>query len=156
MIRQNRREYPRISTDSVEVLRLDTLVGNLFKEILLKLNLPDHRSILMDLKVTPTKHGSDEVLKLKNLKKDALLKFFKFTYQERYEHIGLEVISSQDGKVYKMAKRDYAWLMISRCLRSHSRQAKEQAQDLKSMITTSIHKLMIEAKDYELKTKVKA
>ncbi|GJW75428.1 cysteine--tRNA ligase 2, cytoplasmic, partial [Tanacetum coccineum] len=37
---------------------------------------------------------------------------------------------------------------------SHSRQAKEQAQDLKSMITTSIHKLMIEVKDYELKTKI--
>ncbi|GJU13724.1 retrovirus-related pol polyprotein from transposon TNT 1-94, partial [Tanacetum coccineum] len=38
---------------------------------------------------------------------------------------------------------------------SHSRQAKEQAQDLKSMITTSIHKLMIEVKDYKLKTKLK-
>ncbi|GJW90200.1 hypothetical protein Tco_0167753 [Tanacetum coccineum] len=43
-----------------------------------------------------------------------------------------------------------------RCSRAHSRQSKEQAQDLKSMITTSIHKLVIEAKDYELKTKVKA
>ncbi|GJW69103.1 hypothetical protein Tco_0123527 [Tanacetum coccineum] len=31
--------------------------GNPVKEILLKLNLPDHRSILMDSKVTPTKHG---------------------------------------------------------------------------------------------------
>ncbi|GJY89726.1 hypothetical protein Tco_0504922 [Tanacetum coccineum] len=65
-------------------------------------------------------------------------------------------MSVQKSQVHKMAKRDYAWLMISRCSRSHSRQAKEQAQDLKSMITTSIHKLMIEAKDYELKTKVKA
>ncbi|GKC65100.1 hypothetical protein Tco_1097698 [Tanacetum coccineum] len=37
-------------------------------------------------------------------------------FQERYEHIGPEVTSSQDGKVYKMAKRDYAWLMISRNL----------------------------------------
>ncbi|GKD61860.1 RNA-directed DNA polymerase, eukaryota [Tanacetum coccineum] len=55
-----------------------------------------------------------------------------------------------------MAKRDYAWLMISRCSRSHSRQAKEKAQDLKSMITTSNHKLMIEVKDYELKNKVEA
>ncbi|GKE77738.1 hypothetical protein Tco_1543858, partial [Tanacetum coccineum] len=63
---------------------------------------------------------------------------------------------SQDGKVNKKAKRDYAWLMISRCSRSHSRQAKEQAQDLKSMITTSNHKLMIEVKDYELMTKVEA
>ncbi|GJV27692.1 hypothetical protein Tco_1384140 [Tanacetum coccineum] len=41
---------------------------------------------------------SDEVLKLKNLKKDALLKLFKFTYQEMYEHVGPEVTSSQDGK----------------------------------------------------------
>ncbi|GKA03179.1 retrovirus-related pol polyprotein from transposon TNT 1-94 [Tanacetum coccineum] len=31
--------------------------GNLVKEILLKLNLPDHMSILTDSKVTPTKHG---------------------------------------------------------------------------------------------------
>ncbi|GJU60570.1 hypothetical protein Tco_1238336 [Tanacetum coccineum] len=58
---------------------------------------------------------SDEVLKLKNFKKDATLKLFKSTNQER-------------------------------CSRSHSRQAKEQAQDLKSMITTSNHKLMIEVK----------
>ncbi|GKG49772.1 hypothetical protein Tco_0518546, partial [Tanacetum coccineum] len=85
---------------------------------------------------------SDEVLKLKNFKKD--------------ERVGPKVTSSQDGKVYKMAKRDYAWLMISRCSRSHSKQAKEQAQDLKSMITISIHKLMIEVKDCELKTKVEA
>ncbi|GJV99933.1 retrovirus-related pol polyprotein from transposon TNT 1-94 [Tanacetum coccineum] len=51
---------------------------------------------------------SDEVLKLKNFKKDATLKLFKSTNQER-------------------------------CSRSHSRHAKEQAQDLKSMITTSNH-----------------
>ncbi|GJV37727.1 hypothetical protein Tco_1410204 [Tanacetum coccineum] len=68
---------------------------------------------------------SDEVLKLKNFKKDATLKLFKSTNQER-------------------------------CSRSHSRQDKEQAQDLKSMITTSNHKLMIKVKDYELKTKVEA
>ncbi|GKB67634.1 reverse transcriptase domain-containing protein [Tanacetum coccineum] len=34
-----------------------TSAGNPVKEILLKLNLPDHRSILTDSKVTPTKHG---------------------------------------------------------------------------------------------------
>ncbi|GJU90634.1 hypothetical protein Tco_1303057, partial [Tanacetum coccineum] len=84
---------------------------------------------------------SDEVLKLKNFKKDATLKLFKSTNQERYEHVGPEVTRSHGGKVYKMAKQDYAWLMISRCSRSHSRQAKEQAQDLKSMITTSNHKI---------------
>ncbi|GJV49093.1 hypothetical protein Tco_1439305 [Tanacetum coccineum] len=116
--------------------RFDTSAGNPIKEILLKFNLPDHR-IIKD------RHGvkefqrsfchsntkrlsqSDEVLKLKSFKKDAALKFFKYTNQER-------------------------------CSRSHSRQAKEQAQDQNSMMTTSIHKLMIEVKDYELKTKVKA
>ncbi|GKB46494.1 hypothetical protein Tco_0897247, partial [Tanacetum coccineum] len=99
----------------------------------------------------------DEVLKLKNLKKDALLKFFKLTYQERYEHVGPEVTSSQDGEVYKLMKGDYAWLMISRSSRSHSYiQVNGTSSSLKSMITTSIHKLMNEVKDYELKTKVKA
>ncbi|GJU40332.1 hypothetical protein Tco_1193289 [Tanacetum coccineum] len=115
--------YPLVS---VEFLRLNTSAGNPVKEILLKLNLPDH---------------SDEVLKLKNFKKDATLMLFKSTNQERYEHVGPEVTRSHGGKIYKMAKRDYAKLMISRCSRSHSRQAKEQAQDLKSMITTSNHKI---------------
>ncbi|GJT22346.1 hypothetical protein Tco_0892283 [Tanacetum coccineum] len=80
-----------------------------------------------------------------------------FKYQEQYEHVGPEVTRSQDGKVYKMAKRDYAWLMISRSSRSHSYiQVNGTSSSLKSMITTTIHKLMIEVKDYEIKTKVKA
>ncbi|GJU86820.1 hypothetical protein Tco_1294366 [Tanacetum coccineum] len=138
--------------------RFYTSAGNPVKEILLKLNLPDHRKLKDGGEVkefqrsfrhsdTERLSRSDEVLKLKNFKKDATLKLFKSTNQERYEHVSPEVTSSQDGKVNKMAKRDYAWLMISRCSRSHSRQVKEQAQDLKSMITTSNHKLMIEVKD---------
>ncbi|GJW39958.1 hypothetical protein Tco_0065803 [Tanacetum coccineum] len=47
---------------------------------------------------------SDEVLKLKNFKKDATLKLFKLRNQERYEHVGPEVRSSQDGKAYKMTE----------------------------------------------------
>ncbi|GKC77846.1 hypothetical protein Tco_1128620, partial [Tanacetum coccineum] len=77
--------------------RFYTSAGNPVKEILLKLNLPDHRLILTDWKIE---------VKLKNLKKDAILKLFKITDQERYEHVGPEVTSSQDGKVYKMANRD--------------------------------------------------
>ncbi|GJX88589.1 hypothetical protein Tco_0340603 [Tanacetum coccineum] len=137
--------------------RFYTSAGNPVKEILLKLNLPDHRihkdggevkEFQRSFRHSDTERlsRSDEVLKLKNFKKDGSLKLFKSTNHERYEHVGPEVTSSQDGKVNKMAKRDYAWLMISRCSRSHSRQAKEQAQDLKSMITTSNHKLMIEVK----------
>ncbi|GJV70161.1 hypothetical protein Tco_1485670 [Tanacetum coccineum] len=83
------------------------------------------------LKPISNKLMVDEMLKLKNLKKDALLKLFKLTYQERYEHVSPKVTSSQDGKVYEKVKRDYAWLMISRCSRSHIHtqvKLKEQAK----------------------------
>ncbi|GJZ68534.1 hypothetical protein Tco_0631774 [Tanacetum coccineum] len=130
-------EYDESNTYVLE--RFITTARNPVKEILLKLNLPDHMSILTDSKeyikrdmeVTDSslltesievkefqrsfRHSdieslsrSDEVLKLKNFKKDAALKLFKSTNQERYEHVGPIFTSSQDGKVYKMAKRDYA------------------------------------------------
>ncbi|GJW88269.1 hypothetical protein Tco_0163609 [Tanacetum coccineum] len=52
MTRQNWRNLPRgIPLDSVEVLRSDTFAGNPVKEILLNLNLPDHRSVLTEPKV---------------------------------------------------------------------------------------------------------
>ncbi|GKB06526.1 hypothetical protein Tco_0834759 [Tanacetum coccineum] len=44
---------------------------------------------------------SDEVLKLKNFKKDATLKLSKSTNQEWYEHVGPEVTRSQ---VYKVTR----------------------------------------------------
>ncbi|GJX03007.1 hypothetical protein Tco_0188923 [Tanacetum coccineum] len=78
----------------------------------------------------------------------------KFVGGRLYEHVGPEVTSSQDGEVYKMMKGDYAWLMISRSSRSHNYiQVNGTSSSLKSMITTSIHKLKNEVKDYELKTK---
>ncbi|GJV29562.1 hypothetical protein Tco_1386010 [Tanacetum coccineum] len=46
----------------------------------------------------------DEVLKLKNFKKDATLKLFKSTNQVRYEHVGPTITSSQDGKVSRWRK----------------------------------------------------
>ncbi|GKA42010.1 hypothetical protein Tco_0734670 [Tanacetum coccineum] len=79
--------------------RSNNSAGNPVKEILLKLNLPDHRSILTD--------------------------------------------SKMDVKVLKITF-------------SHSSQDKGTSSSLKSMITTSNHKLMIEVKDYEMKTKDKA
>ncbi|GKA28842.1 hypothetical protein Tco_0715087 [Tanacetum coccineum] len=95
--------------------RFYTSAGNHVKEILLKLNLLDHRILKDGGKVKEFKRSfhhsdterlsrSDKVLKLKNFKKDAAIKLFKSTNQERYEHVGPEVTSSQDGKVYKMAK----------------------------------------------------
>ncbi|GKD78292.1 hypothetical protein Tco_1340913, partial [Tanacetum coccineum] len=107
-------------------LMIDSILqaGNPVKEILLKLNLPDHR-ILKDggedfrYSDTVCPSQSDEVLKLKNIKKDASLKLFKLTNQERYENVSPKVTSSQDGKVYKMEKRDYAWLVILRNSQDH-------------------------------------
>ncbi|GJW19375.1 retrovirus-related pol polyprotein from transposon TNT 1-94 [Tanacetum coccineum] len=96
------------------------LNSKLHKKILtrntLKLNLPDHRILKDGGKVkefqrsfrhsdTERLSRSDEVLKLKNFKKDATLKLFKSTNQERYEHVGPEVTSSQDGQGHKMAKK---------------------------------------------------
>ncbi|GKD53768.1 hypothetical protein Tco_1287155 [Tanacetum coccineum] len=79
------------TSNKLMVERFYTSAGNLVKEILLKLNLPDHRLL---------KDGA-EVLKLKNFKKDATLKLSKSTNQEWYEHVGPEVTRSQDDKVIR-------------------------------------------------------
>ncbi|GJW19503.1 hypothetical protein Tco_0026939 [Tanacetum coccineum] len=166
------RQNAQVKEDNEESQKKDSILqaGNPVKEILLKLNLPDHRILKDGGEVkefqrsfrhsdTERLSRSDEVLKLKNFKKDATLKLFKSTNQERYEHVGPEVTSSQDGKVYKMAKQDYAWLMISRCSRSHItfKQAKEQASAIIPNITTTIHKIKwLKVNNYELKTKDEA
>ncbi|GJS70767.1 hypothetical protein Tco_0703608 [Tanacetum coccineum] len=108
-----------------------TSAGNPVNEILLKLNLSDHRILKDGGEVKEIQRSfrhsdterlsrSDEVLKLNNFKKDAaILKLFKITYQERYEHVGPEVTRSLEGKDYKMATKDYAWLMILRSSKDH-------------------------------------
>nr|GEW05071.1 ribonuclease H-like domain-containing protein [Tanacetum cinerariifolium] len=81
----------------------------------------------MELVVEQTQQGTshevlkDLILQAGNPVKEILFKLNLPDYrilkdggEERYEHVGPKVTSSQDGKVYKMAKRDYAWLMISR------------------------------------------
>ncbi|GJU19015.1 hypothetical protein Tco_1146981 [Tanacetum coccineum] len=86
------------------VERFYTSAGNPVKEILLKLNLPDHR-ILKDggedfcYSDTERLSRSDEVLNVKNFKKDATLKLSKSTNQEWYEHVGPDVTRSQEVKV---------------------------------------------------------
>ncbi|GJS36892.1 hypothetical protein Tco_0535274 [Tanacetum coccineum] len=87
-----------------------TSAGNPVKEILLKLNLPDHRKLKDGGEVkefqrsfrhsdTERLSQSDEVLKLKNFKKDATLKLFKSTNQERYDHVWSRSTSSHDRKL---------------------------------------------------------
>ncbi|GJU70982.1 uncharacterized mitochondrial protein-like protein [Tanacetum coccineum] len=52
---ESSKKYDESNTHVLE--RFDTSAGNTVNEILLKLNLPDHKSILTDSKVTPTKQG---------------------------------------------------------------------------------------------------
>ncbi|GKB34712.1 hypothetical protein Tco_0879654, partial [Tanacetum coccineum] len=56
---------------------------------------------------------SDEVLKLKNFKKDGPLKLFKSTNHERYEHVDPEVTSSQDEKPLEFSVGDFVLLKVS-------------------------------------------
>ncbi|GJV95065.1 hypothetical protein Tco_1546642 [Tanacetum coccineum] len=70
--------------------RFNTTTENHVKKILLKLNLPDQRSILTDLK--------RQSVKVKELQERCIIKAFKLSYQEKYEHAGPK---SQD---YKMAR----------------------------------------------------
>ncbi|GJV05619.1 putative reverse transcriptase domain-containing protein [Tanacetum coccineum] len=82
-------EYDESNTYVLE--RFNTTAGNPVKKILLKLNLSDHRILKdggEDFRYSDTERlsRSDEVLKLKNFKKDATLKLSKSTNQEWYEH----------------------------------------------------------------------
>ncbi|GJR73420.1 hypothetical protein Tco_0085785 [Tanacetum coccineum] len=95
--------------------------GNLKKVVKLKY-------LFQDFRYSDTAHlsRSDEVLKLKNFKKDATLKLSKSSNQKWYEHVGPKVASPQDGKVSRW-QRGCAWLMISKCSRSQGElPAKEQ------------------------------
>ncbi|GKD52064.1 reverse transcriptase domain-containing protein, partial [Tanacetum coccineum] len=85
-------EYDESNTYVLE--RFNTTAGNPVKKILLKLNLSDHRLFKDGGGVKEVQRSfchsdterlsrSDEVLKLKNFKKDATLKLSKSTNQER-------------------------------------------------------------------------
>ncbi|GJZ41169.1 hypothetical protein Tco_0588055 [Tanacetum coccineum] len=78
-------------------------IANCFNAGYLKMEV---KYMFQDFRYSDTERlsQSDEVLKLKNFKKDATLKLFKSTSQERYEHVGPEVTSSQDGKVTRWRK----------------------------------------------------
>ncbi|GJX85032.1 hypothetical protein Tco_0335806 [Tanacetum coccineum] len=55
-------------------------------------------TVTMEILPEPTSNklrGSEEVLKLKNFKKDGYL---SFQDKEKYEHVGSKVTSSQEGK----------------------------------------------------------
>ncbi|GJW53264.1 hypothetical protein Tco_0097349 [Tanacetum coccineum] len=98
------------TSNKLMVERFYTSAGNPVNEILLKLNLPDHMILKdggEDFRYTDIERisRSDEVLKVKNFKKDATIKISKSTNQEWYEHVGLEVTRSQDDKVTRLQNK---------------------------------------------------
>ncbi|GJW65748.1 reverse transcriptase domain-containing protein [Tanacetum coccineum] len=86
-------------------LLFDTSAGNPVKEILLKLNLPDHRILRDGVKEfqisfphsdTKRLSRSEEVLKLKNFKKDATLKLFVVYKSRKANATAIEVVVDRD------------------------------------------------------------
>nr|GEY81962.1 hypothetical protein [Tanacetum cinerariifolium] len=65
---------------------------------------------------------SDEVLKLKNFKKDSLLKLFKLSKQDRYEHVGPK---SQVHNVYPSMVTMVVVSVVGGCYRSSGRDGVE-------------------------------
>ncbi|GJV00655.1 hypothetical protein Tco_1329925 [Tanacetum coccineum] len=105
-------EHAEFDESDTHVLeRLNTSAGNPVKEILLKLNLPDHRILKDGGEVkefqrsfrhsdTERLSRSDEVLKLKNFKKDATLKLFKSTNQEMYKFTRWQCLQDGETRLY--------------------------------------------------------
>nr|GEV65456.1 hypothetical protein [Tanacetum cinerariifolium] len=72
-------------------------------------------------------------VKVKELQERCIIKAVQVIKSRKVRACRSKVTSAQSGKDYKMAKRDCAWLMISRCSGSQPIQAKEQDQDQNSM-----------------------
>ncbi|GKD73244.1 hypothetical protein Tco_1331526 [Tanacetum coccineum] len=85
-------------SDTYVLERFDTLAGNHVKEILLKLNLPDHRSILMDSKILK-KEVKRQSVKVKEIQERCIIKAFQ-VYQIKK---GMSM-SVQKSQVHEKAK----------------------------------------------------
>ncbi|GJR44874.1 hypothetical protein Tco_1312977 [Tanacetum coccineum] len=133
-------EYDESNTYVLE--RFNTTAGNPVKKILLKLNLSDHRLCKMVVEC--------QSVKVKEFQERCNIKAF----QEWYEHVGPEVASPQGGKVTSW-RRDYAWLMISRCSRSLC-QIQVQGTSSNQEVNDHYNIFTRERQEYELKTKDKA
>ncbi|GJS15405.1 hypothetical protein Tco_0409877 [Tanacetum coccineum] len=76
--------------------------GNPVNEILLKLNLPDHRSILTYSKTHIKIKMERRSVKIKELQERCIIKAFKSSNQEKCEHVGPKVTSENaEGEIEK-------------------------------------------------------
>ncbi|GJX10303.1 hypothetical protein Tco_0200162 [Tanacetum coccineum] len=109
-------------------------------------------------------HGFEGYLKmvveLKKFKKDATLKLFKSTNQERYEHVGPEVSSSQDGKVSRWRERlllsdDLKMLKITMSNTSSRNKLNPEINDHYNIFTGECQKDELKTKDKALYARLK-
>ncbi|GJZ69714.1 hypothetical protein Tco_0633264, partial [Tanacetum coccineum] len=91
-----------------------------------------------------------ELLKLKNINKDG---YTRFQHQEQYEHVGPEVTRSQEGK---RSQDDDKRLCLVDDLKEDQVHIQVKlygtSSSLKSMITTTYHKMKSRKQIYEHKT----
>ncbi|GJU15946.1 hypothetical protein Tco_1143912 [Tanacetum coccineum] len=124
----------------------NTTAGNPVKKILLKLNLSDHRSILMDLKC--------RCIKVKEFQERCNIKAFQASNQEWYSNVGPEFASPQEGKDTRMAKSlclvdDLKLLKITMSNTSSRNKLNPEVNDHYNIFSR-------ESQEYELKTKDEA
>ncbi|GJS71432.1 hypothetical protein Tco_0704273 [Tanacetum coccineum] len=95
--------------------------------------------------------GSDEVLKLKNFKKD---KNTSIQEQEKYEHVDLKVTSTQDGKrSHDDEKRLYLTDDLKEAQVHMQVQLKGKSSSLKSKDRYAYQKIKDKIQDYEQRPK---
>ncbi|GJY62302.1 hypothetical protein Tco_0462959 [Tanacetum coccineum] len=98
-------------------------------------------------------HGFEGYLKMEVKTSATLISYVLLEATRSRRHKFMRWQSLHDGETRLCLVDD---LKVFKITFSHSSQDKGTSSHQKSMITTSNHKLMIEVKDYELKTKVKA
>ncbi|GJZ05692.1 hypothetical protein Tco_0539485 [Tanacetum coccineum] len=82
-------------------------------------------------------------VKVKELQDKRILKAFKLSYQEKYEHVGPK---SQDHKIARLQDDDKRLCLVDdlKKFKITFYLVKDTSQSLKSKITTTYHKFMIE------------
>ncbi|GJR63294.1 hypothetical protein Tco_1505456 [Tanacetum coccineum] len=107
--------------DSVEVLRFNIIAGNPVKEILLKLNLPDHRLIITDSKGQIKMEMERRSVKVKELRERCIITAFKLSNQERFtspsgrEFVD-EMVATVDPVELDTFSTDQVKLILTNCL----------------------------------------
>ncbi|GJT33869.1 hypothetical protein Tco_0924288 [Tanacetum coccineum] len=159
--RQNRRDLPRDNPlVSVEVLMYDIkrsksenkgIVPTEMKLVLEQTQQGISHEVSVFPMVAAARRERRRSVKVKELQKRCIIKASKLKNQEKYEHVGPKVTSTQGGKRSQdNDKGDCIWLMVSKCLRSQTSYDEGTSSSLKSKITTS------RSQDEVMKTSLRA